>query len=132
MLNTFKNYEAAGPLGYLLMDKEGEMQLGLFRKMDENRLVLILKLNEAYYVLNPSREMLDGFFKNEKIVADMAYDPQHKQVTNLDNVCLSESECWSVYNYILMYMSGRLAEQRFFIVYPNYYYVYRELVNGNI
>jgi hypothetical protein len=131
MLNTFKNYEPAGPLGYLLMDKEGEMQLGLFRKMDENRLVLILKLKDAYYVLKPSSELLDGLFKNEKIVADMAYDPLHKKVTTLDNVCLSESECWSVYNYILMYMSGRLAEQRFFIVYPNYYYVYSEWIDRN-
>jgi hypothetical protein len=131
MLNTFKNYEPAGPLGYLLMDKEGEMHLGLFRKIDENRLVLILKLKDDYYVLNPSKELLDGLFKNEKMVADMAYDPLHKQVTTLDNVCLSESECWSVYNYILMYMSGRLAEQRFFIVYPNYYYVYSEWDDQN-
>jgi hypothetical protein len=30
---TFKNYEPVGPLGYLLMDNDGNMQLGLYKKI---------------------------------------------------------------------------------------------------
>ena len=129
MLNTFKNYEAAGPLGYLLMDKEGEMQLGLYIKKDENQLVFILNMRKEFYVLRPSHQTIEAFFRNEKIVAELAYDPKHPNVTNLNNEFLPEKDVRDVYQYLLTYMPGTVFQQPFFIVYPNCYYLYRELVD---
>ena len=43
MQNTFNNYEPAGPLSYLLMDDDGNMQLGLYKKIGLNKWELKMK-----------------------------------------------------------------------------------------
>jgi hypothetical protein len=128
MLNTFKNYEPAGPLGYLLMDKEGEMQLGLYKKIGRNKLVLILKFKTEYFVINPPEEMMNAFFRNEKTVIDMAYHPENIYLTDTENNLLSKNQARQIYNYILSQLSGTLSTQLFFRTYPNYYYLYMERV----
>ena len=40
MQNTFKKFEPAGLLSYLLIDNDGNMQLGLYKKIFLNKLVL--------------------------------------------------------------------------------------------
>lgn len=130
MLITFNNYEPAGPLAYLITNKEGEMQLGLYIKKDENQLVFILNTRKEFYVLQPSHETIESFFRNEKIVAELAYDPKHQNVTNLNDEFLLENEVREVYQYLLTYMPGTLFQQPFFIVYPNCYYLYREFVDN--
>ena len=126
MQNTFNNYEPAGPLSYLLMDDDGNMQLGLYKKIGRNKLVLILKFKTEYFVINPPEEMMNAFFRNEKTVIDMAYHPENIYLTDTENNTLSKDQAWEIYNYILSQLSGTLSTQLFFTAYPNYYYLYRE------
>jgi hypothetical protein len=126
MQNTFNNYEPAGPLSYLLMDEDGNMQLGLYKKIGLNKLVLILKFKTEYFVINPPEEMMNAFFRNEKTVIDMAYHPENIYLTDTENNPLSKDQAWEIYNYILSQLSGTLSTQLFFTTYPNYYYLYRE------
>jgi len=126
MQNTFNNYEPAGPLSYLLMDDDGNMQLGLYKKIGLNKLVLILKFKIEYFVINPPEEMMNAFFRNEKTVIDMAYHPENIYLTDTENNTLSKDQAWEIYNYILSQLSGTLSTQLFFTAYPNYYYLYRE------
>jgi hypothetical protein len=128
MQNTFKNYEPAGPLSYLLMDNDGNMQLGLYKKIGLNKLVLILKFKTEYFVINPPEELMNAFFRNQKAVIDMAYHPDNIYLTDIDNNPLSRDQAWEIYNYILAQLSGTLGQQLFFTTYPNYYYLYREMV----
>ena len=126
MQNTFNNYEPAGPLSYLLMDDDGNMQLGLYKKIGRNKLVLILKFKTEYFVINPPEEMMNAFFRNEKTVIDMAYHPENIYLKDKENNPLSKDQAWEIYNYILSQLSGTLSTQLFFTAYPNYYYLYRE------
>jgi hypothetical protein len=126
MQNTFNNYEPAGPLSYLLMDDDGNMQLGLYKKIGLNKLVLILKFKTEYFVINPPEYMMNAFFRNEKTVIDMAYHPENIYLTDTENNPLSKDQAWEIYNYILSQLSGTLSTQLFFTAYPNYYYLYRE------
>ena len=128
MQNTFKNYEPAGPLSYLLMDNDGNMQLGLYKKIGLNKLVLILKFKTEYFVINPPEELMNDFFRNQKAVIDMAYHPDNIYITDIENNSLKHEKAWEIYNYILSQMSGTLGQQLFFTAYPNYYYLYREMV----
>ena len=128
MQNTFKNYEPAGPLSYLLMDNDGNMQLGLYKKIGLNKLVLILKFKTEYFVINPPEDLMNAFFRNQKAVIDMAYHPDNIYLTDIENNPLSRDQAWEIYNYILAQLSSTLGQQLFFTTYPNYYYLYREMV----
>ena len=128
MLNTFKNYESAGPLSYLLMDDDGNMQLGLYKKIGLNKLVLILKFKTEFFVISPTEEQLNAYFRNEITLIDIVDHSDVFFITDMDNNPISKKQAWEIYNYILSQLSGTLSKQLFFTTYPNYFYLYREMV----
>jgi len=123
---TFKNYEPVGPLGYLLMDNDGNMQLGLYKKIGQLKMVLILKFKSEYFVINTTQEMIDAFFRDEIALIDMAFDGDNIFVTDTDNNEITNEQVSDIYNYIVSQISGTLSRQLFFTTYPNYYYLYRD------
>ena len=128
MKNIFKNYESVGPLSNLLIDNDGNMQLGLFKKILFNKLVLILKFQNEYFVLNPSQEQLDAFFRNEITLIDIVYPPDNILITSIDNRQIANDMAFSIYNYIASKFSGTLSQQLFFTTKPYYYSLYRDAV----
>jgi hypothetical protein len=123
---TFKNYEPVGPLGYLLMDNDGNMQLGLYKKIGHLKMVLILKFKSEYFVINTTQEMIDAFFRDEIALIDMAFDENNVFVTDTENNKITNEQVSDIYNYIVSQISGTLSRQLFFTTYPNYYYLYRD------
>jgi hypothetical protein len=126
MKNSFKNYEAVGPLGYLLMDNDGNMQLGLYKKIGHLKMVLILKYKSDYFVINTTQEKIDAFFRDEILLIDMAFDGDKNFITDTDNNEITNEQVSEIYNYIVSQISGNLSKQLFFTTYPNYYYLYRD------
>jgi hypothetical protein len=127
MKNTFKNYEAAGPLCYLLMDNDGNMQLGLYKKAFFKSLVLIIKYKTEYFVIDPPEKLMDAFFRDEISLIDLVFYVDGLYITDIENNPLSNEKATLIYNYISSQMSGTLSKQLFFTTYPNYYYFYREM-----
>lgn len=124
---TFKNYEPVGPLCYLLMDNDGNMQLGLYKKAFFKSLVLILKYQTEYFVIDPPEKMMDAFFRDEKSLIDLAFYEDGLYITDIENNPLSNEKATLIYSYISSQMFGTLSNQLFFTTYPNYYYFYREM-----
>ncbi len=127
MKNTFKNYEAVAPLCNLLIDNDGIMQLGLYKKAFFKSLVLIMKYKTEYFVIDPPEKLMDAFFLDEKSLIDLAFYEDGLYITDIENNPLSNEKATLIYNYISSQMFGTLSNQLFFTTYPNYYFFYREM-----
>ena len=125
MQNTFSLYEPLGPLCYLLMDSEGKMQLGLYNLKQSKRLVLILKVSDDFFVLNPNERLMEGFFRDEKMLLDLVCGPNGPIITDIENNQVSESTAWRVIDHVKHFFPGFLSQQKHFMAYPNYYYLYQ-------
>lgn len=125
MQNTFKNYEPVGPLSYLLMDMNDNMKLGLYNKIDENRLVFIFKMEQKHYVLNSSQEQIDLLFANKIELNNLIYDNDISVLTDLENQPLPINVISEIKNHFFEQLNGSLEQQKNFKVYPDCFYVYK-------
>ena len=125
MQNTFKNYEPVGPLSYLFMDMNDNMKLGLYNKIDENRLVFIFKMEQKHYVLNSSQEQIDLLFANKIELNNLIYDNDISVLTDLENQPLPINVISEIKNHFFEQLNGSLEQQKNFKVYPDCFYVYK-------
>jgi len=124
MLHTFKEYEPLGPLGYLLMDIDGNMKLGLFESKIDKKLVHIMPIDEDYFILTPTSSDLDDYIKGEKCIVDIISDSTYSVLRIDGKETFFENDKVRFLNHIRNYFTEPIYTQKHFIPYPNFYYIF--------
>ncbi len=121
------DFAPAGPLVYLVMDKNGGSKLGLYEHRKTGTLVLIGKFWGSEVVFWPERSELDRCLEERITLFGLLNMSRRSQI---DQSSLSTApnfmtnfQCWFLFN-------NSLSNLKFHLVYPNYYYVYREFISN--
>jgi len=108
------------------MSVDGQRKLGIFNAIHENRLVLIFPINNKEYVLNPDAKQLDALIENKVTMADMMFTQGILNLTTIDgskpSLYMAAKTKW----YLEKYYNKKLTEIKDDILYPNYFYIYKE------
>ena len=126
MLHAFTLYKPIGPLSYLLMSADGQRKMGIFNAIHENRLVLIFPINDKEYVLNPDVKQFETLMENKATMADMMFTQGIINLTTIDGTKPSHYMAAKARLYLQKYFNDRLTEIKDVILYPNYFYIYKE------
>jgi hypothetical protein len=124
MKKEFAYYDPAGPFRYLLMNSNNQERLGVYKNRRNNSLVLILTCYQNSYVIEPAEELLEEFMQNKfsiKRLIQLCHPKaiSGKKIGIVENIKLRF--------YVTKYLTGKLSEQKYLEVYPNFYYVWRQL-----
>jgi hypothetical protein len=120
----FAYYEPAGPFRYLLMNKNNEERLGVYKNKITNKMVLILTCYSNNYSIEPEEEQLEEFMQNKFSIRQLLRLCPPKKISGKQ---ISLMERIRLAFYIAKYLKGNISEQRNLKVYPNFYYVWRQL-----
>jgi hypothetical protein len=116
-------FTPAGPLAYLLMDKEGNPRLGLYHDLKDNSLVIIGDCYGKKYVFYPSGQQLDNLMQgkstlDELLLSSPCTTTGKEQPEMIQKIVIRY--------WILKEFKGLLSRQDRSVPYLNYYYVYQE------
>lgn len=128
MIDVFTLYKPIGPLSYLLMLEDGQRLLGIYNTSQDNRLVLIFRIQDREYVLNPEPEQLDALMENKVTVPELMFTRGQLNLTTIEGLKPSLFMAAKARWYLEQYLSLPLEEIRNAVVYPNYYYLYKEFI----
>jgi len=126
MITTFNLYKPIGPLSYLLMSADGQRKMGIFNAIHENRLVLIFPINDKEYVINPDVKQFETLMENKATMADMMFTQGIINLTTIDGTKPSHYMAAKARLYLQKYFNDKLTEIKDVILYPNYFYIYKE------
>jgi hypothetical protein len=123
---TNSDYSPAGPLMYLLMDKKGHSKLGLYQHKKSGSIVLAGQFLGKEVVFWPEASELNRCLEEE---ISLSYLLNNSKRTSPDLSPLKElfNKMFSL--MIWTQFNGRLGKQKYYLVYPNYYYIYREFLS---
>lgn len=124
MKKEFAYYEPAGPFRYLLMNSNNQERLGVYKNKITNKMVLILSCYENNYSIEPSEELLEEFMQNKFSIKQLLRKCPPKKISGKP---LGIIEKIKLVFYVKKYLEGTLSEQRHLEIYPNFYYVWRQL-----
>ncbi len=122
------SFYPAGPLSHLLMDRNGRSRLGLYVDKKNDQLVLIGKYAGQIFIFNPTYDQLDGMMKNKLTI--------HK-LLNACFISMASRDPPDIFNWlwlkwwIIRGMKGFLNQQKKYVLYPNYYYVFSDWLLAN-
>ena len=124
MRREFAYYEPAGPFRYLLMNSNNQERLGVYKNKMTNKMALILTCYENNYSIEPSEELLEEFMQNKFSIKQLLrlYPPKTilgKPIGMIEKIKLAF--------YVKKYLEVTLSEQRQLEIYPNFYYLWRQL-----
>jgi hypothetical protein len=117
------DYSPAGPLIYLLMDKKGHSKLGLYQHKKSGSIVLAGQFLGKQVIFWPGASEPNRCLE-EKITLSYLLNnskrtfPALSMLKGLFNKIISLN-IWLLFN-------NRLSDQKYYLIYPNFYYVYRE------
>ena len=126
MNTNYLNYKPVGPLCYLLMDDKGYEKLGLFLTLTEKTPVLIMYYKKSKYVFKISFEELDSLMRCNIKVADLLLQ---KTFATFDNKPIHTLKKWLITSYIKQEFNEYLNTQKHSVIYPDYYYIYKNHFN---
>jgi hypothetical protein len=128
MLNH-PDFLPAGPLVYLVMDRKGGSKLGLYERRETGNLAPAPPYLGREVIFWPGLSELDQCMKEEITLFGLLNNCPR---TRTDHSSLSTTAdylirflCWLLFN-------KRFSKLKFHLAYPNYYYVYREMVGGSV
>ena len=124
MKKEFAYYDPAGPFRYLLMNSNNQERLGVYKNRRNEKLVLILTCYENSYVIEPAEELLEEFMQNKFSIKQLLQKCPPKAISGKK---IGITEKIKLRFYVRKYLTGTLSEQKHLEVYPNFYYVWRQL-----
>ena len=124
MIKEFAYYNPAGPFRYLLMTSNNQERLGVYKNRRNEKLVLILTCYENSYVIEPTEELLEEFMQNKFSIKQLIKKCPPKGISGKK---ISIVKTIKLSFYVRKYLTGTLSEQKHLEVYPNFYYVWRQL-----
>jgi hypothetical protein len=125
MKKKFDYFEPAGPLRYLLMNRNNLERLGIYKNRMNDKLVLIFTCYDKSYVMELAEEMFEKFMQNKFSIKQLIKISPLKKISG-ENINTIERIKFRF--YLLKYLNGTLSEQKHLQVYPNFYYVWRKLL----
>lgn len=128
MIPVFEYYTPQGPLAYLLMNKEGKMILGLFEEKTTGGLVLIYNYSKEYYVLDPGMDFMEIWMRNEANLGTWALNVRGHNIKSTDGFPLPLHKLLIIKLNLFFALNKPIQEICGIVLYPNYYYLYRELM----
>jgi len=108
------------------MSADGQRKMGIFNAIHENRLVLIFPINDKEYVINPDVKQFETLMENKATMADMMFTQGIINLTTIDGTKPSHYMAAKARLYLQKYFNDKLTEIKDVILYPNYFYIYKE------
>lgn len=126
-MKHYLNYVSAGPLSFLLMDEEQGQKMGLYKDIQTGELVLIGLNGWSDIVFYVNQGMLIASMQNQIGLDELLL--QHSKITDLNKkvpgiLKLQAIKCW-----VKREFSGKLEQQQKSVLYPNYFYIFKEYLN---
>lgn len=126
-MKHYLNYVSAGPLSFLLMDSENGQKLGMYKDIQSGELVLIGLNGWSDIVFYPKQEMLVAAMENQLSLDELLL--QHCKVTDLNKKLPGLLKMQAIKCWVKREFQGKLDAQRQWMIYPNYYYIFREYLS---
>ena len=124
MKKEFAYFEPGGPLRYLLMNSNKHERLGLYKNKITDKLVLIFTCYKNSYLIELSEDLLEEFMQNKFSIKQLIKICPLKAISGKK---IGIIEKVKLNFYVTKYLKGTLSEQKHLEIYPNFYYVWRQL-----
>ena len=122
-INPIKNdiLYPVGPLKYLLLNKNGDALLGIYRSRETDQFYLLTTCLRQNFLFAISFECLNGLVENRFVFMDVLLQcPCTTTNGNAPRLFIK----YLLYLWMRYYLNDTISSLKIVVVYPNYFYVF--------